>query len=193
MSPEFFKSKKDLRKWFEKNHNKLNEQWIGFYKTTSGKQSITWSESVDEAICFGWIDGIRKSINDESYMIRFTPRKPGSTWSAVNIKKVEELTKLGLMKPEGIEAYNKMKDSNSKIYAYEQKEIILDKKYMGLIKANKKAWEYFDKQLAPSYKKISIKWVMSAKQEVTRLSRLNILIDSSAKGEKIPGLLKYKK
>ncbi|KAB2843771.1 MAG: bacteriocin-protection protein, partial [Melioribacteraceae bacterium] len=85
----FFKTKKDLRKWFEKNHNKLTEQWIGFYKTASGKQSITWSESVDEALCFGWIDGIRKSIDEKSYMIRFTPRKPNSAWSAVNIKKIE--------------------------------------------------------------------------------------------------------
>lgn len=193
MSPEFFKSKKDLRKWFEKNHNKLTEQWIGFYKTASGRQSITWSESVDEALCFGWIDGIRKSIDEKSYMIRFTPRKPNSAWSAVNIKKIEELTKLGLMKPEGVAAFNKMKNSNSKIYTYEQKEIVLDKKYESIIKANKKAWKYFDEQLAPSYKKISIKWVMSAKQEATRLSRLKILIDSSANGEKIPGFVKYKK
>jgi len=189
----FFKTKKDLRKWFEKNHNKLTEQWIGFYKTASGKQSITWSESVDEALCFGWIDGIRKSIDEKSYMIRFTPRKPNSAWSAVNIKKIEELTKLGLMKPEGVAAFNKMKNSNSKIYTYEQKEIVLDKKYESIIKANKKAWKYFDEQLAPSYKKISIKWVMSAKQEATRLSRLKILIDSSANGEKIPGFVKYKK
>lgn len=153
MSPEFFKSKKELRKWFEKNHKKLTEQWIGFYKTASGKESITWSESVDEAICFGWIDGIRKSINDESYMIRFTPRKPSSTWSAVNIKKVEELTKLGLMKPEGIAAYKKMKDDNSKIYAYEQKEIALDKKFETLIKANKKAWKYLMNSLRRHIKK----------------------------------------
>ena len=193
MNPEFFKTKKNLRKWFEKNHHKLSEQWIGFYKTSSGKESITWSESVDEALCFGWIDGIRKSIDEDSYMIRFTPRKSGSNWSAVNIKKIEELTKLGLMKPEGIEAYKKKKDSNSKIYTYEQNEIILDKKYEALIKANKKAWKYFDEQLAPSYKKVSIKWVMSAKQETTRLSRLKILIESSAKGEKIPGFVKYKK
>jgi len=177
MNPEFFKTKKNLRKWFEKNHHKLSEQWIGFYKTSSGKESITWSESIDE----------------DSYMIRFTPRKSGSNWSAVNIKKIEELTKLGLMKPEGIEAYKKKKDSNSKIYTYEQNEIILDKKYEALIKANKKAWKYFDEQLAPSYKKVSIKWVMSAKQETTRLSRLKILIESSAKGEKIPGFVKYKK
>ena len=193
MNPEFFKTKNALRKWFEKNHNKLTEQWIGFYKTGTGKQSITWSESVDEALCFGWIDGIRKSINDESYMIRFTPRKPKSSWSAVNIKKIEELTKLGLMRPEGIVAYSKKKDDNSKIYAYEQNKLSLDKKYECIIKSNKKAWKYFDEQLAPSYKKVSIKWVMSAKQEATRLNRLKILIDSSAKGEKIPGFVKYKK
>lgn len=193
MNPKFFKTQKDLRKWFEKNYKKTEEQWIGYYKKSTGKESITWPESVDEAICFGWIDGLRKSIDDESYMIRFTPRKPESNWSAVNIKKVEELTKLGLMKAEGIEAYKKRKDHKSKIYTYEQKEVKLDKKYEEIIKANKKAWEYFSTKLAPSYKKVSISWVMSAKREETKLNRLNILIASSAKGEKIPELTKYKK
>ena len=190
---KFFKTKIELRKWFEKNHNKLKEQWIGYYKMGTGKESITWSGSVDEALCFGWIDGLRKSIDDESYMIRFTPRKPESNWSAVNIKKVEELTKLGLMKPEGIQAYNKKKDHKSEIYTYEQKKIKLDEKYENIIKTNKIAWEYFSKHLAPSYKKTSIRWVMSAKREETRLNRLRILIDSSSKGEKIPQLAKYNK
>lgn len=193
MKPKFFKTQKDLRKWLGKNHDKLSEQWIGYYKKSTGKESITWSESVDQAICFGWIDGLRKSIDDESYMIRFTPRKLESNWSAVNIEKVKKLTKLGLMKPEGIAAYQKRKEHKSKVYSYEQKEVKLDKKYIDMIKANKKAWQYFNKLLAPSAKKVSIRWVMSAKQEKTRLKRLKILIDSCSKEEKIPALTKYKK
>lgn len=119
MDPLFFKNKNELRKWFDKNHNLLTEQWIGYYKVNSGKESVTWSESVDEALCFGWIDGIRKSIDDKSYKIRFTPRKPSSSWSAVNISKIEKLTQLGLMKPEGISVFNKRKDNKSKLYSYE--------------------------------------------------------------------------
>lgn len=190
MNPIFFETQSDLRKWFEKNHKKLNEQWIGYYKKHTGKASITWSESVDQAICFGWIDGLRKSIDDESYMIRFTPRKPNSNWSAVNIKKVEKLQKLGLMKLEGMTAYKRKKERKSKQYSYEQKDVELSKEYEAVFKKNKKAWQYFDKKLAPSYKRISIRWVMSAKQEKTRVKRLQILIDSSSKEEKIPQLLR---
>lgn len=186
MQPKFFKTKKELRKWFEKNHNKLNEVWIGYYKIATGKKSITWSESVDEAICFGWIDGLRKSIDEESYMIRFTPRKPSSNWSAVNIEKVKILTKLSLMKPEGIRAYKKRKSHKSKVYTYEQESDQLEKRFEKIFKKNKKAWQFFNEKLAPSYKKTSIRWVMSAKQETTRLKRLEILIDSSGKHEKIP-------
>ncbi len=190
MQPKFFKTQKDLRSWFEKNHNTLDEIWIGYYKIATGKQSITWSESVDEAICFGWIDGIRKSINDISYMIRFTPRKPNSNWSAVNIEKVKRLTKLELMKPEGIEAYKRRQEHKSKIYSYEQKVVQLEKSYKVKFKENKKAWQFFNEKLAPSYRKTSIRWVMSARQEKTRIKRLEILIASSAKGEKIPLLVR---
>lgn len=190
MQPRFFKTQNDLRKWFEKNHKKLDEQWIGFYKKHTGKQSITWSESVDQAICFGWIDGIRKSIDNESYMIRFTPRKPTSNWSAVNIEKVKKLTKLGLMKTEGIEAYEKRKEEKSKVYSYEQNNIRLDKSYEEKFKKNKKAWVFFSKKLTPFYRKTSIRWVMSAKQEKTRLKRLDTLIESSSKEEKIPLLVR---
>ncbi|MBU2491266.1 MAG: YdeI/OmpD-associated family protein [Bacteroidetes bacterium] len=193
MDPLFFRNKNELRKWFDKNHNLLTEQWIGYYKVNSGKESVTWSESVDEALCFGWIDGIRKSIDDKSYKIRFTPRKPSSSWSAVNISKIEKLTQLGLMKPEGISAFNKRKDNKSKLYSYEQKSIKLDKKYIDIFKSNKKAWQFFDEKLAVSYQKISIRWVMSAKREETRLGRLRKLINSSSVEEKIPELQKYKK
>ncbi|UCH65387.1 MAG: hypothetical protein JSW63_12405, partial [Ignavibacterium sp.] len=107
MKPTFFKDQNELRNWFEKNHDKEKEIWVGFYKKDSGKANYTWSESVDQALCFGWIDGIRKSIDENIYMIRFTPRNPKSNWSAINIKKIKELTKLGLMHPTGIEAYKK--------------------------------------------------------------------------------------
>ena len=149
--PKFFKTPNDLRKWFEKNHDGLNEQWIGYFKKNSCRQSITWSESVDEAICFGWIDGLRKSIDEEKYMIRFTPRKPNSNWSAVNIKKVEKLKKLGLMKEEGLEAYKRRKDHKSKIYSYEKDVVNLDKNYEDIFRKNGKAWQFFDNKLAPSH------------------------------------------
>lgn len=185
MKPKFFKTQRQLRDWLEKNHNKLDEVWIGYYKKATGKPSITWSESVDEAICFGWIDGIRKSIDEESYKIRFTPRKKNSNWSAVNIKKVEKLNKLGLMKKEGLKAFENRIESKSKVYSYEQKELELAEKYKSMFKQNKRAWNFFINQLAPSYRKTSIRWVMSAKREETRLRRLETLIQSSSNEEKI--------
>lgn len=187
MEPIFFPKQSDLRKWFEKNHIKEKELLVGFYKKDSGIPSIIWSESVDEALCFGWIDGIRKSIDRISYSIRFTPRNPKSTWSAVNIKKIENLTKLGLMKLAGITAFNKLDHKKSEIYSSGQRAIKLDKKYETVFKLNKKTWEYFSSQV-PSYKKPAIHWVMSAKQEETRLRRLNILINDSSNGQKISPL-----
>ena len=139
LQPTFFSNSKNFRKWFEKNHNKAKELLVGFYKVTSGKKSITWSESVDEAICFGWIDGVRKSINVESYSIRFTPRKPTSIWSAINIKKVEELTKKGLMHPPGLDAFSKRHEKKSAIYSYEKKPETLSPGFLKKLKDNKKA------------------------------------------------------
>ncbi len=183
----FFATQYDFRNWLKDNHDKAEAVWVGYYKKASGKPSMTWSESVDQAICYGWIDGIRKSIDDISYKIRFTPRKPGSVWSAVNIRKVEELTKNGLMQPAGIAAYDKRSVEKSKIYSYEQKNASLPEAYEAKIKANKNAWTFF-RALAPSYKKASIWYVVSAKKEETRLRRLDILIESSENGEKIPPL-----
>ncbi len=149
----FFPTQKHLRKWFEKNHKKEKELLAGYYKVSSGKPSVTWSQSVDEALCVGWIDGIRKSIDDESYCIRFTPRNPKSNWSAINIKKVEELTKLGLMKPEGLKAFGLRKENKSKVYSYENPIVELDKSIEKKFKANKQAWKYF-KSTAPWYQKM---------------------------------------
>ena len=148
---------------------------------------MSWSESVDEAICYGWIDGRRNSIDDESYMIRFTPRRPSSIWSAVNIKKVAELKKKGLMQPSGLAAYAKIKEGKSKVYAFEQKIITLDPTYEKQFIANKKAWAWYQSS-APSYQKTSTWWVMSAKQKATQLRRLATLIECSEQGLKIPSM-----
>ena len=183
----FFPTQKDLRKWFEKNHKKEKELIAGFYKVSSGKPSITWSQSVDEAICFGWIDGIRKSIDEESYCIRFTPRNPKSNWSAVNIKKAEELIKSGKIKPEGLVLFNLRKEEKSGVYSYENAAVEFEKSFEKKLKANKKAWEYFQ-STPPSYRKVTTRWVMSAKQETTRLKRLNELITDCAAGKKIKAM-----
>ena len=187
IKPIFFPTQKDLRKWFEKNHKKAKELFVGYYKVSSGKPSITWSQSVDEALCFGWIDGIRRSVDEESYCIRFTPRNPKSNWSAINIKKAEGLIKLELMKPEGLETYRFRKEEKSKIYSYENLAVIFDKTYEKKFKANKSAWKYF-KSTAPIYQKTTTRWVMSAKQETTRLKRLDELIRDCTIGKKIKAM-----
>ncbi len=141
---------------------------------------MTWSQSVDEALCFGWIDGVSKSIDENCYQVRFTQRKPTSIWSTINIKKVEVLTSKGLMYPAGVKAFKKRKDEKSNIYAHEQESLIFNRTQEKIFKANKIAWKYFQ-TLAPSYKKLSIHWVTSAKMETTKLKRLNELINDSEK------------
>ena len=187
MKVVFFPTQKDLRKWFVKNHKKEKELFVGYYKVSTGKTTVSWSQSVDEALCFGWIDGIRKSIDEESYCNRFTPRKPTSSWSAINTKKVEELTKLGLMKPEGLHAFSLRKENKSKIYSYENPLVSFDKSFEKLFKANKKAWAFYQ-ATTPTYRKVTTRWVMSAKQESTRLKRLNELITDCAAGRNIKAM-----
>ncbi|MBI3787823.1 MAG: YdeI/OmpD-associated family protein [Ignavibacteriales bacterium] len=174
----FFKTPSEWRKWLQKNHNKAEELWVGFYKKDSGKPSITWPESVDQALCFGWIDGVRKSLGDISYVIRFTPRKSRSIWSMVNIKRAKELSKLGLMRPAGLEAFNKRDEKQSNLYSYENRTRGLESGYEKKLKADKEAWEFFRSQ-APSYQHACGWWVMSAKKEETRLKRLSELINVS--------------
>lgn len=184
MNPIFFSTPADFRKWLAENHDKATEVLVGYYKVGSGKSSMTWSQSVDEALCFGWIDGVRRSIDGDSYCNRFTPRKPKSIWSAVNIQKVEDLTRQGLMHSAGLAAFEKREDSRSKIYAYEQKEVSLSDEFERVFKENEKAWMFFQKQ-APSYRKRAMNWVMTGKQMETRVSRLEKLIRISEEGQKI--------
>jgi uncharacterized protein YdeI (YjbR/CyaY-like superfamily) len=183
----FFPTQKDLRKWFEKNHKKEKEHWVGFYKVATGKPTVTWSQAVDEALCFGWIDSIRKCIDEECYCNRFTPRNPKSNWSAINIKKVDELTRLGLMKPEGLYAFSLRKENKSKIYSYENPALEFDKSFEKIFKTNKNAWKNFQ-LAAPSYQKTTIRWVMSAKLEATKLKRLEELIRDCTAGKKIKAM-----
>lgn len=192
MKPKFFATPSDFRKWLEKNHKKETELLVGFYKVGSGKPSMTWSQSVDQAICFGWIDGVRKSIDEVSYQIRFTQRRPTSIWSAVNVKKVEEFTRQGLMQPAGLAIFEKRKEKASGGYSFEKAEEKLSPELKKVLKANKKAWKYFQ-ALAPSYRKISLHWVMSAKQDATRLKRLTRLMKDSEAGTNQWKDNKYKK
>lgn len=192
LKPTFFATEQDLRKWFKKNHKDTEELIVGYYKKDSGIPSVDWPQSVDQALCFGWIDGIRKSIDDKSYQIRFTPRRENSHWSAVNIKKIEQLFKNDLMQPAGIDIWEKRDKKKIAQASYEQKTVKLDKSFEEKIKSNSKAWKYFS-SLAPSYKKQSIHWVMSAKQQETRLRRLGVLIESSENNEKIPAMRVSKK
>lgn len=189
MKPKFFKSPPDFRKWLAKNHTSASELLVGFYKKDSGKPSITWPESVDQALCFGWIDGIRRRIDDVSYSIRFTPRKKISTWSVVNIKRAQELIEEGLMQGSGLKAFEARKEYRSGIYSYEQRSPELPPEYHKLLKKNRAALEFLDGQSA-SYRKAANWYVLSAKREETRLKRLNHVIESSAKGESISHLLR---
>jgi uncharacterized protein YdeI (YjbR/CyaY-like superfamily) len=179
MEPLFFPTPADFRQWLAENHETAPELWVGYYKKDTDRPSINWSESVDQALCFGWIDGIRKTIDDQSYKIRFTPRRKDSVWSAVNIKKVAELSEQGLMQPAGLRAFEQRKQDKSVIYAYEQRNNPqFEEAHQQQFRANEKAWAYFQSQ-PPGYRKTATWWVISAKQEATRLKRLATLITDS--------------
>ena len=193
MSATFFETPAAFHAWLVAHHESEEELWVGYYKKGTGLLSMTWPESVDEALCFGWIDGLRKRIDDKAYMIRFTPRRKTSVWSTVNINKVEAMLKTGLMQPAGIAAYERRKERRSEVYSYEQKAQHLPSEYEERVKANPAAWDYFSNQLANWARKASIHWVLSAKQEATRERRLGVLIECSAGGEKIPMLRSKKK
>jgi uncharacterized protein YdeI (YjbR/CyaY-like superfamily) len=184
MTPLFFTNQDDFRKWLAENHKKETELLVGFYKKESGRPTMTWSQSVDQALCFGWIDGVRKSIDKDSYCIRFTPRRPTSIWSDINIQKIEELKKEGLIQPSGIAAFKNRKASKSRIYSFETETKKLPDQFELKFKANIIAWDFFTRQ-APSYQKTIIHWIVTAKQEKTKLTRLVRTITESEKQKRI--------
>ena len=184
-SPRFFQRPAKFRAWLDTNHASAAELWVGFYKRGSGKPSLTWPESVDEALSYGWIDGIRKSIDDVSYMIRFTPRKATSIWSDVNTAKVRKLIEQGRMSPAGLAAWALRDENRSGVYSFERKAATLDAEAERLFKRNKMAWTFFQAQ-PPYYRRVVAHYVSSAKREETRSRRLAALIEHSAKRERIP-------
>ncbi|MHC1775051.1 MAG: YdeI family protein [Lentimicrobium sp.] len=186
MEATFFLSIDEFRGWLENFHDKATELWVGFYKKQKGQfHAFDYPGSVETALCYGWIDGKTQSIDQYTYKIRFTPRKPHSIWSNINIKRAEQLTGAGLMHPAGLSAFEKRKSEKSGIYSFEQPHNSLTPEMESELKENRKAWTYFNSS-SISYKKTSIYWVMTAKQESTRLKRFKVLLDCSAAGLKIP-------
>ncbi|MCL4803740.1 MAG: YdeI/OmpD-associated family protein [Anaerolineae bacterium] len=182
MDVVFFETPDHFRAWLEENHATASELQVGYYKKGSGRPSMTWPESVDQALCFGWIDSIRRRIDDESYTNRFTPRRPGSNWSLVNIRRVQELIELGMMHPAGLAAFEARDPAKSEEYSYENRPQGLAEPYETGLRANPAAWEYWTAQ-PPHYRRGSAHWVMSAKREETRQKRLATLIADSAAGQ----------
>ena len=185
MTPRFFATEAAFRSWLKKYHAHVDALWVGFHKKASGKPSITYPQAVDQALCFGWIDGLRKPVDADSYMIRFTPRKPRSIWSAVNLRKYAAMEEKGLVEKPGLDAFERRDPARTNLYSFENRDRKLDAKYEKVFRANREAWTYFTAQ-APSYQRIASWWVVSAKKEETRMRRLQRLIDVSAAGKWLP-------
>lgn len=181
----FFPTPADFRAWLEEHHATARELWVGYFKKGTGEPSVTWPETVDEALCFGWIDGLRKSLDDRAFTIRFTPRKPTSIWSAVNVSRVEVLTAEGRMRSAGLAAFALRRENRSGVYSFEQRSVELPAAYAARLAEHAAAEEFFGSR-PPSYRKAAIWWVVSAKQEATREKRLATLTELSAAGQLIP-------
>jgi uncharacterized protein YdeI (YjbR/CyaY-like superfamily) len=192
VNPIYFKSPTEFRRWLAKNYDKQSEVWIGMYKVSSGKKGITYNEALDEALCYGWIDGVRKSADAESYMQRFSPRTAKSYWSAVNTKRVAELTTLGRMHASGVAAFERRDKTATARYSFERETAALEPSAIKHFRANKAAWQYFDSE-APWYRRVAVHWVTSAKKPETRQRRLGTLIRDSAAGRRIGALPQRKK
>jgi uncharacterized protein YdeI (YjbR/CyaY-like superfamily) len=183
--PTFFATRAAFRRWLARHHASASELWVGFYKKGSGRPSITWPESVDEALCFGWIDGVRRSIDQDSYVIRFTPRTRQSRWSLVNTRRAEELARLGRMRPAGQRAFDARDAGKSGAYSFERRETpSLTADETMRFRANRDAWTYFSAQ-PPGYRRVATWWVVSARRDDTRVRRLATLIDDSAAGRRL--------
>lgn len=184
MKPRYFKSAADFRRWLEPNHASETELWIGFYKKDSGKGGLTYAEALDEALCFGWIDGIKKRVDESSYTHRFTPRKPKSNWSLINIGHVARLKKAGRMAPAGLKAFAARETARSGVYSFENKPRQLSPELERQFKSDQAAWDFFQQQ-PPGYRRLVSFWVMSAKQEETRQRRLGQLVSDSKQGRRL--------
>jgi uncharacterized protein YdeI (YjbR/CyaY-like superfamily) len=184
MAPRFFRSREAFRAWLGKHHAAETELWVGFYRKASGKGGLTYPESVDEALCFGWIDGVKKRVDEASYMHRFTPRTRDSYWSAVNTKRFTQLVKSCVVAPPGLEAFERRDRKKTEKYSFERKSPAFDPVVERAFKANADGWAFFRAQ-PPGYQRLLTFWVMSAKQESTRLRRLDMLAAKSAKGERL--------
>lgn len=187
MKPTFFKSAASFRAWLVRHHDSEKELLVGFQKVSAKAVTMTYKEALDEALAFGWIDGVRRRLDDESYTIRFTPRKPTSIWSAVNIKRVKELQSEGRMLPAGLTAFAKRDAKRSAIYSYERANAELDAESLRTFAGNAKALAFYEKQ-APWYRRTTAHWILGAKRPETRARRLRTLIDYSARGERLPML-----
>ena len=181
----FFETSAELRAWFEKNHATAGELWLGYHLKRSGRPSVTWQEVVDQELCFGWIDSVRYPLGDDTSAQRITPRRKGSVWSAVNIKRFRELEAMGLVHPNGRAAFDRRDEARSRIYAYENRSRGLDEATEAAFKKHARAWKFFVSQ-PPSYRQTAAFWVMSAKRDETRKRRLERLIAHSSKGERLP-------
>lgn len=181
----YFESPDEFRRWLAEHHATATELQVGLYKKGASRTGITWKQAVDQALCFGWIDSVGKRVDDERYTIRFTPRKPKSNWSTINIKRVGELTELGLMQPAGLAAFQARDAEKSRQYSYEERDRPLDPVYEEQLRANAPAWDFLQAQ-APSYQRAANWWIMSAKREDTRLKRLATLIEDSANVRRLP-------
>ena len=187
-NPTFFETPDDFRRWLAEHHERAEVLWVGYFKKSTGRPSITWPESVDEALCFGWIDGLRKKVDEEAYTIRFTPRKPTSHWSKVNLEKVEQLLAEDRMAPAGLAAWEARDPKRSGRASYEREQPAkLPAEMEERFRANGAAWAWFSDQ-APWYRRTALHWATSAKRQATRDRRLDTLIDDSASGRRIKQL-----
>src|SRR5262245_8585142 len=189
MKPRFFKSPAQFRSWLQRHHDSAAELLVGFRKVKSDKASMTWPQSVEEALCFGWIDGIRTRLDDDRYCIRFTPRRPHSTWSAINIRNIRALIDQGRVHSAGLKAFRSRRENRSGIYSYEQRPASLVEPYAGMLAGNPAAQQFFMQQVA-SYRRAATWWVISARKEETRLKRVGTLIDLSARRRFIPQFIR---
>jgi uncharacterized protein YdeI (YjbR/CyaY-like superfamily) len=180
----FFASTAELRDWFDANHETADELWLGYHKKATGRPTVTWSDAVDEALCVGWIDSVRYSLDEERSAQRFTPRRKGSVWSAINVRKVAELTAGGRMRPAGLAAFEARDPERTAIYSYEREDAALTQEEIGRLKANDAAWADWERR-SRSYKRTVMYWIASAKKPETRARRLDALIEAGANGEPV--------